>query len=235
MRITLLAPFLLLVCLLMLSSPCLAWASPRIDPWSAAAHVGAVVSASAELAEDVESSVGHGHGMLLLCGSKLCRELNVLREAFAGEAEDLEQTRLGMTVLRKPLNAMLRVLTSTTVTCALAFSGLWAAMLEVLEDSRPGGHHGAVFFAMNELCELLEESGIAKGRLLKVCENFKFRLFLLLNAALFALVETVRDFRMAGTTKLGAHHGVLWLALAKTFRVIGSLRSEAKEYKEKEA
>lgn len=77
---------LLLLCLL--PSPCLAWAAaPRIDWISASAHVGAVVSASAELREDVES-IGHGHGMLLLCGSKLCRELNVMRGAFAGEAED---------------------------------------------------------------------------------------------------------------------------------------------------
>lgn len=223
--------FLLLLCLL--PSRCMGWA-PRIDPWSAAAHIGAIVSSSAEVVEDFES-IGHGHGMLLLCGSRICRELNVMREGFAGEAEDLEKTRLGATPWRKPLHAMLRVLTSTTVTCALATGGLVAALLEVIQDSRPGGHHGAVFFAMNELCELLEESRIAKGRLLKVCENVQFRLFLLLNATLFALVETIRDIRMAGTTKLGAHHGVLWLALARTFRVIGSLRSEAKEYKEKDA
>jgi len=223
-------PILLLVCLL--PAFCLAWAS-RVDPWSAAAHVGAVVSASAELREDMES-IGHGHGMLLLCGSKLCRELNVIREAFAGEAEDLEQTRLGTTLLRKPLNVLLRVLTSTTMTCALAFGGLMAALLEVVKDTRPGGHHGAVFLAMNELCELLAESRVAKGRLLKVCENVKFRLFLLLNATLYALMETIRDVTAVGTTKLGGHHGVLWLALAKTFRCIGLLRQEGKEYKEKE-
>lgn len=225
----------LLVCLLPRS--CLAWAASsfsRIDPWSAAAHVGAVVSASAELREDVES-VGHGHGMLLLCGSKLCRELNIMRGAFAGEAQDLEETKLGTTIFRKPLDAMLRVLTSTTFTCALAFGGLMAALLEVFKDSRPGGHHGAVFLAMNELCELLEESGVAKGKFLRVCENVKFRLFLLLNATLYALVETIRDLRLVGTTKLGAHHGVLLLAISKTFKVIGALRSEAKEYKEKEA
>ena len=213
---------------------CLAWASPRIDPWSAAAHVGAVVSASAELREDVEY-IGHGHGMLLLCGSRLCRELNVMREAFAGEAEDVEQTKLGSTLLRKPLNAVLKVLTSTALTCALALGGLMAALLEVFRDTRPGGHHGAVFFAMNELCELLAESGVAKGRLLKACENVKFRLFLLLNATLYALVETIGDVKLLGTPNLGAHHGVLWLAIAKTFRVIGALRSERKEYKEKEA
>lgn len=202
-----------------------------MDPLSTAAHVGAVVSAGFELREDVEG-IGHGHGMLLLCGSKLCRELNVMREAFAGEAEDLEETKLGTTFFRKPLNFLLNILTSTTVTVALAFGGLMAAMLEVVKDSRPGGHHGAVFYAINELCELLEYSGVAKGRLLRVCENVKFRLFLLLNATLYSLIETIRDAKMA---KIGAHHGVLWLAISKLFKVIGALRSEAREYKEKEA
>lgn len=226
----------LLVCLLPLT--CVAWtaaSSSRIDPWSAAAHIGAVVSAGAELSEDFES-LGHGHGMLLLCGSKICRELNVMREGFAGEAEDLEETKVGANAkLRKPLDMLLRVLSSPVLSCALALGGLFAALVEVVNDYRPGGHHGAVFFAINELCELLEQSRIAKGRLLRICENVKFRLFLLLNATLFALAETIRDAQMVGTTKLGAHHGVLWLALAKTFRCIGSLRSEAKEYKEKEA
>lgn len=221
---------LLLACLL--PAICLAWASPRrIDPISAAAHVGAVVSASAELYEDLEgAAIGHGHGLLLLCGSRVCRELNVMREAFAGEAEDLEDTRLGTTIpsLRRPLNALIRLLTCATVSITLALGGLMAAFLEVFRDARPGGHHGAVFLATNELCELLEESRIAKGRLLKVVENRRLRLFLLVNATIFAVVETIRDF----SPKLGAHHGVLWLALSQTMRCVGMLRSE---YKEKEA
>ena len=221
----------LLVCFLPMS--CLAWATPRMDPLSVAAQVGAVVSASAELYEDVElASVGHSHGLLLLCGSMVCRELNVMREAFAGEAEDLEETRLGTRRLRRPLNALLRVLTSKILAMTLALGGLMAAFLEVFRDFRPGGHHGAVFLATNELCELLEESGVAKGRVLKAVENRKFRLFLLLNATIFASIETVRDFLSVSAIKLGAHHGVLWLALSQMLRCIGMLRSE---YKEKEA
>ena len=227
--------FSLLLLLCLLPVLCFAFATPKIDPLSLTAHVGAIVSASAELREDVEG-IGHGHGMLLLCGSKLCRELNIMREAFAGEAEDLEETKLGTKALfQRPLNLLLKVLTSTTVTVTLAFGGLMAAMLEVVKDSRPGGHHGAVFYAINELCELLEASGVAKGRLRRLCENVKFRLFLLLNATLYSMIETVWDIKAVGRTKLGAHHGVLWLAIAKLFKVIGALRSEAHEYKEKEA
>lgn len=225
-------PLFLLLCLLPVL--CFAFAAPRIDPLSLTAHVGAIVSASAELREDVEG-IGHSHGMLLLCGSKLCRELNIMREAFAGEAEDLEGTKLATTVFRRPLNLLLKILTSTTVTVTLAFGGLMAALLEVIKDSRPGGHHGAVFYAINELCELLEASGVAKGRLRQVCKNVKFRLFLLLNATLYSMIETVLDVKAVGRTKLGAHHGVLWLAIAKLFKVIGALRTEAQEYKEKEA
>lgn len=216
---------LLLLCLL--SSSCLA----RIDVMSVGAHVGSVVSATSEIRQDAQS-IGHAHGMLLLCGSHLCKELNGLRGALAGEAEDVEETKVGTTKLRKPLDALINVLTSTALIGVLAFGGLLAALMEVIRDSRPGGHHGAVFLAINDLCSYLEESGVAKGRLLQVCENYTFRLFLLLNATIYSAMETIRDFKMIGTPKLGAHHGVLWLALSKTFKCIEKLESEyAKENK----
>lgn len=221
----------LLAALLLLPTPCVvAWsasATPtRLDVLGFGAHVGAAVSAGAEIFEDAEAaSVGHGHGMLLLCGSRLCRELNVLREAVAGEVEDLERTKLG-TMLRGPFHAMLRLLSSTAFVVGLALAGLVAAFLEVLEDASPGGHHGAVFLAVNELFELLEASRVAKGRFLHVIENRVLRLALVSSAALFALTETLQSI---GTKKLGAHHGVLLLAVSKMLRCIGLVRDQMKE------
>jgi hypothetical protein len=192
---------------------------------SVGAHVGTVVSASAEIREDV-GTIGSAHGMLLLCGSHICKELNSVRSTFVAQDKELEKTTLGMTKLQKPLNALLNVLTSKTVTVGLALGGLTAALMEVFRDTRPGGHHGAVFLAMNSLCDLLEQSRVAKGRLLKVCENVKLRLFLLINATIYSSMETIRDFKLVGTPKLGAHRGVLWLALSKTFKVILKLLKE---------
>jgi hypothetical protein len=54
---------------------------PSLGLVSVCAHVDAVVSTSEELVEDVES-IGHAPGMLLLSGSRLCRELSVLRELW---------------------------------------------------------------------------------------------------------------------------------------------------------
>jgi hypothetical protein len=198
------------------------------------AHVGAAVAAAAEIREDVagesKSAVGHGHGMLSLVGSRLCRELYVLRESIAEEMEDnLERRGLSKRLWQVPLHTVLRVLTSTVFTATLAIAGLWAALLEVMEDSRPGGHHGAVFLAVNELLELLQASRVARGRFLRVIENQVLRLFLVSGASLFATMETVRSF-----DKVGAHHGVLVLAVSKTLRTIGLLQGRLKETKETE-
>jgi len=200
---------------------------------SVGTHAGAAISAGAEVMDDFES-VGHGHGMLLLCASKLCRELNVVREAVAGELEDVAviassskqspRTKL----LLHPIHQLLRLLTHQYFTISLALAGLTAAMMEVLKDITPGGHHGAVLLATNELFELLEASRIARrgSLLLKVVGNQILRLVVVAGATALALLETVVEYSAEkGGSSLGAHHGVLIFGLSKTLRCIGLLRS----------
>lgn len=194
-----------------------------MDVLSLAGHVGAAVSAGAEIYEDVEG-IGHGHGMLLLCSSRLCRELNVMREAVVEEAEDLK-TRVGSR-LRRPVRKLVQLLGSNVFVVALAVGGLAAAIMEVVEDVRPGGHHGALFLAVNELLELLTASRIARGRLLHMIEKSVLRLLLLSSAVLLAGIET---YRTIGGNQLGAHHGVLWLGACKTARCVGLLKGRLKE------
>jgi hypothetical protein len=74
----------------------------------------------------------------------------------------------------------------------LALGGLAAAIMEVVEDVRPGGHHGAAFLAVNELLDLLTESRIVRGRLLRVIEKQGLRLLLVSGATLLADIEMVR-------------------------------------------
>lgn len=102
--------------------------------------------AGAEALEDLEmTTVGHRHGVMLLCASKLCRELNIVREAVVEQIEDLE--REGEVALKglalKVVHAILHVLSSTKVVVLMALAALAAAFLEAIEDVSPGGHHGA--------------------------------------------------------------------------------------------
>lgn len=211
--------------------PSASWGIPlkRVDLVGLGTHVGAAVCAGAELVEDFEH-VGHGHGVALLACSKLCREINVMREAAVGEVEDLEELRPASPIAKLlwPLAVAFRLLTTNLVATALAIGALAAAAVEVLEDSRPGGHHGAVLLATEELLELLEASKIARGRVLRAIKNNLLRLTIVSGAMVVALIHTVRS---AGSG-LGAHHGVAVLAISKTMRVLGLLREQFKQKKE---
>ena len=175
---------------------------------------------------DVEH-VGHGHGMLLLTGSKLCRELNVIRESLVDETEELEKAG-PLRFVRKPLSMVLYLFTNPVLVWMLTMGALLAAWVEVLEFARPGGHHGAVLLALNELIDLREEA--ARPVIVPILRRTVFRLTLVSGAAAVALFETV----VAGTAKqaVGAHHGVLILGLAKTLRCVGLVRKERNELKE---
>ena len=191
-------------------------------------HVGAAVGATAELAENWES-VHHGHGMLLLCGSRACMELNVLREAMVEEVEDLHKLKQRKEQSRSIhfLRFFLRLLTTPLVSVSLSLAAIYASTLEVMEDIIPGGHHGAVLLAFNELLDLVRASKLmCAGRAWEFLDNRFFRLFLAGGALLFALIETVGT---AGCKKLGGHHGVAILAFAKTLRCVGLLQGRIKQ------
>ena len=86
----------------------------------ASSHIGAAVCAGAELMEDFEA-IGHGHGMLLLVGSKFCREAYVLRESAAETAEDLGE---GAVSVIRLVGGLWRLLTSRLVSSILAIGAL---------------------------------------------------------------------------------------------------------------
>jgi hypothetical protein len=93
---------------------------------------------------------------------------------------------------------------------------------------RPGGNHGAVLFAINELLELLFISSVVRpGRTRGVLENQVLRLSLLSGASAVVLIETFSSFG-----GMGAYYGVLLLAVSKLLRATGLLRDRI-EKKEK--
>jgi hypothetical protein len=100
----------------------------------------------------------------------------------------------------------------------------------VVEDIRPGGHHGSVLLALNELIELREDAGAPA--FIPPLRRASFRLVLVCAAVVMAMWETV----MAEVSKrsLGAHHGVLFLGIAKILRCVGlcSQRSQSADGEE---
>ncbi|KAL1504510.1 hypothetical protein AB1Y20_010912 [Prymnesium parvum] len=187
---------------------------------SVAPHGAAAVLAGFELCEDV-SELGHSHGMLLLLVSRLCREVNVLQESLREMGEDAEESsnssRLLMAIrsLAALPGKLLRPLASHRAAAALAVAAVFAAAVEVWQDIAPGGHHGALLLALNELLEISETIAgnlMHSPFLVGVLENHWLRLGVLAGAAVLALIETGAS---VASRRIGAHHGVALLSLIK--------------------
>lgn len=146
----------------------------------------------------------------LLCVSKLCREINTLRESALESAEAIHVEKGA----KKILGAAWKFATSKIVAIVLSCLALVAASLEVVEDLSPGGHHGAVLLALNELMELLASSHIASGFVLSVLESKLLKVLLAGGASFFALIEIFSS----GQIHWRGHHGVAVLALLKFVR-----------------
>lgn len=191
-------------------------------------HVGAAVTAVVELGEDIES-IGHGHGMMLLVASRLAREFNLLRSAVVEEVEELAHLKKNQAWWRWPLEPFFfvgRILSTKLMASLLALAALGAAALEVVEDTKPGGHHGAVLLAVNELWELIDLSNILPKKWRFLLKQHLLRLALVSGALIVALMESVEEGKMG---KVGGHHGVAIFAFAKILRVVALMRSEVKE------
>jgi hypothetical protein len=210
-----------------------------LDVLSLTTNTAAAIAAGAEVLEDVEN-IGHGHGLLLLAGSRLCRDLNVIRESVADEGEDMamfEEKYQGSPLTqpsslphwKKPVSHFLRTITNSHLVQILSLCSLLAAWVEVIEDFRPGGHHGSVLLALHELVEVRHQAG--NRAYLPLLRRPSFRLFLVSGAVVAAVWEIV----MEGVKKqcLGAHHGVLFLGIAKVLRCVGLVRKQKKDLSEK--
>jgi hypothetical protein len=211
-----------------------------LDVVSLTTNTAAAVLAGAEVLEDVEN-IGHGHGLLLLIGSRLCRDLNAIRESVADEGEDmalLEEKHRGSTRTepttitphwKRPFSFFLRAITNPHLVQILSLCALLAAWVEVMEDFRPGGHHGSVLLAVDELMEVRHQAG--RPTYFPLLQRPSFRLLLVSGAVVAAVWEMILD----GVKKqrLGAHHGVLFLGLAKVLRSVGLVRKQKREMKEK--
>lgn len=205
----------------------------EFDIIGVATHVGAGVVATVEMIEDIEE-IGHAHGMLLLVISRIFRELNLFREATLEGMEDIEKAveiekfNLRQKINRNILHPVTKLLGSKVLSIFLCVGALYAAAVEVIEDASPGGHHGAILLAINELLDLSCESIFRKQKRIKeTLENTYFRLILVSGATLLAGYEAI----LAEVAGLGGHHGVLLISLSKFLRALGLLRTDYRKMK----
>lgn len=196
--------------------------SKPLDRLGISAHLAAAMGATVELREDFEH-LHHGHGVLFLIASKIVREVNVLREELEETIDDVPGAKSRFQHVNA---AVWTVLTSPTLATVFALAALYAATVEVIQDVVPGGHHGAMFLAMNELFELFVQSKLLKttipgGTVLQtIFENTIVKLTLCSAALLAALCEIVRS----GQFHFKGHHGVAILALMKVIRCSSLVR-----------
>jgi hypothetical protein len=200
--------------------------SHRLD---VAAHITVALCAGAELWEDAYS-LGHHHGVALLCLSKFCRELNTLTSE-ASDASDASESVEAAARMEEGGSAVeaiggrfWSVVKSPRFHTSLAMLAMFAALTEVLEDVADlGGHHGAVLLALVDLQEVLAQQWHAIRETLPAAlqlpvslalESAALRVFLLVGALVGSVFDVVAS-SMHGAHRVGAHHGVAVLSISK--------------------
>ena len=176
-------------------------------------------------------TVGHAHGVFLLSALRLSRGLATLQleteelteavEKLKGDDETSPKKVDGVFV-RRWGKSITRFLVSPKVCFTACIMAIVASVTEVIDDMKPGAHHGSVFLALSELnyqvgrfAEIREvghhednEKCTPKRRLQLSLRAFMGPL-LFLGAAAVSAMEVYED------TRPGAHHGVAILACAE--------------------
>ena len=155
--------------------------------------------------------------MLLLSASKICREINLMRESTVEEVEDIEEIKKQKKekqqqkqqpvannnisksvssslsavkrIIQRPLSILLTVMTNHKVAMILSSGALLAAWMEVLRTLRIGAHHGVLFLSLNELIELRETAN--RPPLVPFLRKTTVRLGIVTGATAVALYETL--------------------------------------------
>lgn len=161
-----------------------------------ATSCAAGVFASCELRDSLHK-LGHHHGVALIALSRLARAVSTI-EVASKDATGAFGRR----------NA-----SHHRWLCAAA---LLAALCEVLDDLRPGGHHGTALLALADFRDTTEHA-TSSGPIAHFCSSPFAKASLGLAALGFAAIELLRD------SSVGAHHGVAVLAGAYVLKNGGDL------------
>jgi len=197
------------------------------------------------------SNIGHAHGMLILSLIRLSRSIAIFQTQADELAEATEEIRMSSrnkkecSKKNKKRNKFLtmigRFVISRNVSIGACLVASLAAFIEIYDDLKPGGHHGAIFLALSELnyqinrgYSMTHEKGKEKkekatsnntsllSSIMKQKRKYAGPL-IFLSAALFAATEIYDDL------KPGAHHAVALLAVAELVENISLFRENRKK------
>ncbi|CAB9530000.1 expressed unknown protein [Seminavis robusta] len=161
------------------------------------------------------------HGITLLALIRLFRSIAILQtqaEEFGEQVEELnpvESTqdpvsrRRAVGFINRFKRIIVRGITSPITAIVACFMAAAASLVEIVEDMRPGAHHGAALLALSELYYQIRRLKKVTGKR----HLFRFKVSLgvpiALAAAVFAGFELYEDIQPGG------HHGLAILALAE--------------------
>jgi len=201
-------------------------------------------------------NIGHAHGMLLLSLIRLSRSIAIFQTQADEFAEATEEMRMSSrnknnkqdgkgNKKNKFLTMIGRFVISRNVSIGACVVASLAAFLEIYDDLKPGGHHGAVFLALSELNYQInrgysmthEKDNEKKEKKSATTNNTSSLLasimtqkrkyvgpLIFLSAAIFAATEMYEDL-----LKPGAHHAVGLLAVAELAENISLFRGKEKK------
>jgi hypothetical protein len=202
----------------------------RLDSFGILSHFGAAVCAIYGLVADLDSiTVNDGLGVLLLCSSRLLREINSLKGAVEDSQEKLEEAGFldpsYFRILCAPINFVRKLLSVALVAGLLSFAGLVASLLDAFNEAHPGGSIGLILLAINDIVELVEESREADNwpwqRCVPQANRDALHLLLVFSATAFGIWEVVGTWGDSGG--LGAQFGIILLSVSKILSKLGFL------------
>lgn len=208
----------------------------RLDMFGILSHFGAAVCAIYGLTADVDSiTINDGLGVLLLCLSRLLREINSLKGAVEESQEKLEEAGfvepLYFRLLCAPIIFVRRLLSVALVAGFLSSVGLVASLLDAFNEAHPGGSIGLILLAINDIVELIEESREADNwpwqRCVPESNRNALHLLLVFCATAFGIWEVVGTWGDNGG--LGAQFGIILLSVSKILSKFGFLFGRIKE------
>jgi len=197
----------------------------QIIPISTSVIIGvfSILEIIESLNESVDRAFGHAHGILILACIRLLRSFAILQTQVEEFEEAVEKAGLIEFEERSFMSKIAHFLVSPIVTITACVLASVASIIGVVDDFKPGAHHGAAFLALSELNyqvkRLLKLKSKNKGETKSVNKLFRFRsyfskipfgMIIALCAAGFAAIEIKENL-----SSFGAHHGVAILAMAE--------------------
>lgn len=178
------------------------------------------------VSEATARRIGHAHGISVLAFIRVCNSLAILQTQTEELKEQIEKItddgRRETRIAKLRRIVLSRLILSSVVTIVACVFASVACLVEIIEDLKPGAHHGALLLSLSELLYQVQRYCRHKQQLRRGGEkNFAtddvkpsllripFRALIALAAAAYSGIELYEDFRP------GAHHGVALLSLAE--------------------